>query len=73
MEQSDLCYLAVPLPEDIARLKAYGDLERMRRVIDMRLSKEIPEALRKRLLLEKEAVRLLPECYPYTRSTRRSC
>lgn len=66
MEQSDLCYLAVPLPEDIARLKAYGDLERLTRVIDMRLAREIPEALRKRLLLEKEVVRLLPECYPYT-------
>lgn len=66
MEQSDLCYLSVPLPEDLARLKAYGDLDRLSRLIDMRLAKEIPEALRSRLLLEKEIVRLLPECYPYT-------
>ena len=38
-----LQYLTVRLPEDIEKLKWYGDFERAKRVIDMRLEKEIPE------------------------------
>ena len=56
MEQarySDLKYLTVKLPEDIEKLKWYGDFERAQKVIDMRLQKDIPKALRRRLELEK--------------------
>ena len=54
--ENDLRYLTVGLPEDITRLKWYGDLERAKRVIDMRLEKDIPEALRKRLELAQHPI-----------------
>ena len=48
---SDLKYLAVPLPEDVLKLKGYGDFERLIRVIDLKLEKDLPLALRRRLEL----------------------
>lgn len=62
----DLKYLAVPLPEDVQKLKGYGDIDRLNRVIDRKLAKDIPNALRQRLLLEKEILALWPGCYPHT-------
>lgn len=62
----DIEYLSVPLPEDIEKLKWFGDFERAQRVIDMRLEKDIPEALRKRLVLEKEILARMPQEYIYT-------
>ncbi len=62
----DLSYLSVDLPEDILKLKWYGDYERALRVIDMRLQKDIPEALKQRLIIEKDIIRLLPQKYPYS-------
>lgn len=62
---SDLQYLDVDLPEDILKLKWFGDFERALRVIDMRLKTELPKALCKRLELEKEILKRLPESYPY--------
>ena len=64
----DLKYLSVPLPEDVMKLKYYGDLERLNRVIDLKLEKEIPEALRMRLLLEKEIMALWPIYYPFSQA-----
>ena len=61
----DLKYLSVPLPEDVKKLKYYGDLERLNRVIDRKLEKDIPQALRQRLLLEKEIMALWPRAYPH--------
>ncbi len=69
MEQarySDLKYLTVKLPEDIEKLKWYGDFERAQKVIDMRLQKDIPKALRRRLELEKWILKRLPLEYVYT-------
>ncbi len=63
---SDVEYLYVPLPEDIAKLKWHGDFERAVKVIDRRLEKDIPQALKKRLLYEKEILSRIPEEYPYT-------
>ncbi|MBQ9263584.1 MAG: transglutaminase domain-containing protein [Clostridia bacterium] len=63
--QYDLKYLAVPLPEDVLKLKGYGDLDRLNRVIDKKLAKDIPYALRQRLLLEKEILKLWPLAYPH--------
>ncbi len=60
-----LKYLQVDLPEDIAKLKAYGDFERMQRVIDKRIAKGIPKALEERLKLEKILVKYIPEAYPF--------
>lgn len=58
--------LAVPLPEDVEKLKWRGDLEQAARVIDLRLQRELPEPLKRRLLLEKEILVRLPRQYPYT-------
>ena len=63
---SDLSFLAVPLPEDLQRLKAFGDFEGLERAIASRLCRELPLALQKRLLLEREIIRLLPRSYPYS-------
>ncbi len=67
MEYLDLAYLTIDLPEDIKKLKWYGDFERANRVIDMRLEKDIPEPLRKRLELEKWILKRLPITYIYTK------
>lgn len=63
---SDLEFLTAELPEDIMKLKWYGDFERAKRVIDLRLTKELPMALRKRLELEKVILERLPVHYIYT-------
>lgn len=63
---SDLEFLTVRLPEDIEKWKWYGDFRRAEKVIDMRLEKEIPKALRRRLELEKWILRRLPLQYIYT-------
>ena len=65
-QYDDIEYLAVPLPEDIEKLKWFGDFERARKLIDMRLAKEIPEALKKRLELEKEILKRMPKSYIYS-------
>lgn len=65
-ENTSLEALAVELPEDIARAREHGDLELAARMIDRRVQKNIPDALRQRLLLEKEILSLLPERYPYS-------
>ena len=64
---SDLQYLTVSLPEDIEKLKWYGDFERAKKLIDLRLQKEIPKALRKRLELEKWVLERMPLDYVYTK------
>lgn len=61
----DLKCLAVPLPEDVQKLKYYGDIERLNRVIDLKLQKDIPQALKERLRLEKEIMALWPRAYPH--------
>ena len=66
VKYSDLQYLTVGLPEDIEKLKWYGDFERAEKVINMRLEKDIPEALRKRLNLEKWILKRMPLEYVYT-------
>ena len=66
MEHSDLQYLTIDLSEDIKKLKWYGDFERAKRIIDLRLEKDIPIPLRKRLELEKWILKRLPVTYIYT-------
>ncbi len=55
-----------PLPEDLKKLKWYGDFPMMERVIQKRLSRDIPQALKERLLAELEIIRRLPGQYPYS-------
>ncbi len=62
----DLKYLKVNLPEDILKLKCSGNFKGAHKLIDMRLKKQIPAAMRKRLELEKEILRTIKGEYPYS-------
>ncbi len=64
---TDLKALVVPLPEDIEKLKWGGDFDRAKRVIRKRLSKDIPDMLKKRLELELEILDMLPSAYRYSK------
>ena len=57
MDNSYFDSLAVVLPEDIEKLKWRGEFDRAVRRIDSRLEKDIPQALRKRLMIEKEILK----------------
>ena len=62
---TDLSYLSYPLPEDIARLEAAGDLARALRLIDRRLADpKVPQVLKSRLEFEKSVICDLPRSYP---------
>ena len=65
----DLKCLACPLPEDVLKLKYFGDLDRLNRVIAQKLEKDIPQALKERLRLEKEIMALWPRAYPHDEET----
>ena len=66
MFYEDAPTLNLPLPEDLMHLKHFGDFERMDRVLDLRIADpNLPEALRRRLRLEKEIIARLPEEYVY--------
>ena len=62
----DLKYLHAPLPEDIEKFKLAGKFDDACEIIDSRLAKPLPLALRKRLELEKEIIRRIPEKYPHS-------
>ncbi len=72
MEQSDqnelFRFLGAGLPDDIARRKAWGDLDGAIRLIDRALDGQLPEALRGCMLAEREIMRRIPEDYPFTRA-----
>ena len=55
----DLSYMTIPLPEDIQKLKTYGDFAGADKMVDYFLGKAIPKALRERLLIEKDVLRVL--------------
>lgn len=55
----DLKFMSVPLPEDIIKLKNYGDFKGAEKLIEYLLSKKIPEALRKRLEIEQDIIRIV--------------
>ena len=50
---NDLKYLSVDLPQEVKFYKFSGDFEGELRIIDKFLKRNIPEALRKRLMIEK--------------------
>lgn len=58
--------LAAPLPEDIQKLKWFGDFETEKRVIERRLKKDIPQSLKERLCAELEIIKVMPGQYPYS-------
>ncbi|MGX7262405.1 transglutaminase domain-containing protein [Enterococcus crotali] len=55
----DLKYMSVPLPEDVIKLKNYGDFEGADKLIQHLLSNDIPESLRKRLEIEQDIIRIV--------------
>ncbi len=59
-------YLNVGLPEDIARLKAWGDFDEAVRLIDLRLKDEIPAPLRGCYVVEREIMRRLADDFPFS-------
>lgn len=63
----DVKYFEIPLPEDILKEKWSGHFDRCIELINNRIQKDIPESLKKRLLLEKEVISRLPQQYPYTK------
>lgn len=53
----DLSFMKVPLPEDVLKLKIYGDYAGAQKMIRYFLEeKDIPQALRKRLEIEQEVI-----------------
>lgn len=66
MNNDNIRYLNIPLPEDIAKLKYNGSFKNALILIDNFLDKEIPMILRKRLELEKELIPILKKQYPYS-------
>ena len=66
----DIRYLSIGLPEDIAMLKAAGELDEAIRLIDLRLNDPRTTApLAACMRVEKEMIKRLPENYPYTLET----
>lgn len=64
----DLSFMKVPLPEDILKLKIYGDYAGAQKMIRYFLKeKDIPQALRKRLEIEQEVIGVMGgNEYPFT-------
>ncbi|WP_418482788.1 transglutaminase-like domain-containing protein, partial [Frisingicoccus sp.] len=57
----------IPLPEDVLKLKNYGDFAGAQKMIDHFMTKDIPNALRKRLEIEKDVLKVMGgNEYPYT-------
>ena len=62
----DLSYMKIPLPEDVLKLKNYGDFAGAQKMIDHFMTKDIPNALRKRLEIEKDVLKVMGgNEYPY--------
>lgn len=55
----DLSYLSVPLPEDVIKLKNYGDFDGAAQFIKHLLTQSVPEALKKRLEMELDILRMV--------------
>ena len=55
----DLSFMKIPLPEDVLKLKNFGDYEGALKMINHFKSKDIPMALRKRLEIEEEIIRVM--------------
>lgn len=63
----DLSFMRIPLPEDVLKLKSFGDFEGAQKMIQHFLSKDIPQSLRKRLEIEEDIIRVMGnDEYPYT-------
>lgn len=64
MEQLEA--IGYPLPEDIEKLKWYGDFDGCRQLIDQRMEEDIPEVLRQKLRMEKVQLQRMRRDYTVT-------
>ena len=62
----DIESLTVSLPEDIEKRKWAGDFEGAIRLCDLWLERPVPEVMKKKLVLEKDILKILPGEYPLT-------
>ncbi|MFW8054271.1 transglutaminase-like domain-containing protein [Vagococcus fluvialis] len=64
----DLSYMSTPLPEDVLKLKHYGDFKGANALIDFLIERDpTPFALRKRLEIEKDILKMMGiNEYPYS-------
>lgn len=63
----DLSYLSVPLPEDVVKLKNFGDFRGAEELINRLIITEIPTVLKKRLELERNILQIIGlNEYPFT-------
>lgn len=58
--------IGYPLPEDIEKLKWYGDFEGCLQLIDQRMGENIPETLREKLRMEKVQIQRMRRDYVVT-------
>ena len=58
--------IGYPLPEDIEKLKWYGDFEGCLGLIDQRMAENIPETLRQKLRMEKAQIQRMVRDYVVT-------
>lgn len=73
-QNDDIRYLDIGLPEDIARLKAVGDIDNALRLIDMHLADPNTTApLAACMRVQREIMLRLPRNYPYTFETAMAC
>lgn len=64
----DLQYYSIPLPEDVQKLKIYGDYSSALKMIEQIMNQEkTSKALKERLIIEREVLKIMWEDeYPYT-------
>lgn len=62
----DLKFLMLDLPEDVNRLVIYGDFDKALELIDLYMTRNIPQILKKRLDFEKDRIRRFKEDYTYS-------
>lgn len=60
--------LSIPLPEDLMKLKWNGQFDLMKEMIDLRIKKDIPALLKKRLILEKNILDDLKREFIYSKA-----
>ena len=58
--------LIINLPEDVERLVSYGDFTKSLELIDLYMTRNIPQILKDRLIFEKDRIRRFKEDYTYS-------
>lgn len=61
--KENIVAIGYPLPEDIEKLKWYGDFPACLNLIEQRLGEDIPETLKEKLRMEKRQIIRMERCY----------